>query len=223
MSMFLTLVSGIGWMIVYEECIRLGFKQKTYCMPLFVLSLNFSWELLNFIGELVFHWHGPSAGLTLIQTLVNGFWAILDIVILYTYCKYGRKEWPKNAKKEWFGPWTALVLICCFTLQIVFIAEFGGIKASEYSAFLQNLLMSVMFISMYIRRGSMEGQSLLLAVAKWLGTLAPTILMGDDLLVLVCGIFCSVFDLLYIWLLLKHKRTLKHDISAGLLFAFRTR
>lgn len=76
-------------------------------------------------------------------------------------------------KKEWFDPWIALVFICCFALQIVFIAEFGGVKVSEYSAFLQNLLMSVLFLSMYIRRGSMEGQSILLAVAKWLGPHDP--------------------------------------------------
>ena len=49
---------------------------------------------------------------------------------------------------------------------------------AKYSAFLQNLLMSVMFINMYIRRGTMEGQSLLLAYAKWIGTLAPTIIFG---------------------------------------------
>lgn len=28
MDLFLTFLSGIGWMIVYEECIRLGFKEK---------------------------------------------------------------------------------------------------------------------------------------------------------------------------------------------------
>lgn len=44
MEMFLTLISGIGWIIVYEECIRLGFKEKTYAMPLFALGLNRSEE-----------------------------------------------------------------------------------------------------------------------------------------------------------------------------------
>lgn len=35
MTLFLTLVSGIAWTIVYIECIRLGFKEKAYSMPLF--------------------------------------------------------------------------------------------------------------------------------------------------------------------------------------------
>ena len=46
METFLTILSGIGWIIVYEECIRLGFKQKTFAMPFFALGLNFAWELI---------------------------------------------------------------------------------------------------------------------------------------------------------------------------------
>ena len=55
----------------------------------------------------------------------------------------------------------------------------------------------------------MKGQSILLAVSKWIGTLAPTILFGVihfNLFILVCGIFCSVFDLIYIGLLVKYKK-----------------
>jgi hypothetical protein len=45
-----------------------------------------------------------------------------------------------------------------------------------------------------------------------LGTLAPTLLFGifgdggfprGSLLILVLGIFCSVFDLIYVWMLFK--------------------
>ncbi len=209
MEMFLTLLSGIGWMIVYEECIRLGFRDKTYSMPFWALGLNFTWESINFVGELLFNWHGAMAGMTLAQTLVNGFWAGLDVVILLTYLKYGKKEWATNKPENCFVPWTILGLICCFALQIVFIVQFGGVAAAEYSAFAQNLLMSILFIDLYWRRGSLNGQSLLLAVAKWIGTLAPTILFGwisYNPYVLVFGIFCSVFDLTYIGLILNHKR-----------------
>ncbi len=81
--------------------------------------------------------------------------------------------------------------------------------ASQYSAFLQNLLMSVLFIALFLKRDSMEGTSLTLAAAKWIGTLAPTILMGVityNSVVLACGIFCSVFDLIYIGLLAGKKK-----------------
>ena len=79
-----------------------------------------------------------------------------------------------------------------------------------YSAFLQNLLMSVLFIDMLVRRASREGQSLLIAVSKWLGTLAPTILFGvigeagfpqGSVFIVIIGSLCSVFDLIYIFML----------------------
>ena len=43
------------------------------------------------------------------------------------------------------------------------------------------------------------------AIAKWLGTLAPTILMGVyqgfNIYIIIMGILCTVWDLLYIYLL----------------------
>lgn len=209
METFLTILSGIGWIIVYEECIRLGFKQKTYAMPFWALGLNVAWETIYTYSDIFLGAHGNLSGMTLVQTIANAAWVCLDIIILFTYFRFGSKEWPQSLSKKLFAPWSILVLICCFALQLVFIKEFGFEMAAQYSAFLQNLLMSVLFVKLYIKRGSMEGQSILLAFAKWIGTLAPTILMGVltfNWIVLVTGIFCSVFDLIYIGLLLKETR-----------------
>lgn len=208
MTLFLTLLSGIAWMIVYEECIRLGFKQKTYAMPFWALGLNFAWELIYTVSDIIFEAHGALEGMTLAQTVVNAVWVCMDVIILYTYFRYGKKEWMGDIEKKQFFSGSILGLICCFSLQIVFIVEFGFIMAAQYAAFLQNLLMSVLFVSMFRKRRSMQGQSVLLAVAKWIGTLAPTVLMGIinyNAMVLVCGIFCSVFDIIYIYLLLSKR------------------
>ncbi len=209
MDIFLTLLSGIGWIIVYEECVRLGFKQKTYAMPFWALALNITWESIYTYSDIFLGAHGKIEGILIAQVIVNVFWVCLDCVILYTYFKYGKKEWPDKISGKYFMPWNILVLICSAALQLVFIYEFGFVLAAQYSAFLQNLLMSVLFIALYIRRGNMEGQSMLLAVAKWIGTLAPIILMGVitfNAVVLVAGIFCSVFDLIYIILLYKSSK-----------------
>lgn len=217
METFLTILSGIGWMIVYMECIRLGFKERTYAMPFFALGLNFAWEMIYTVSDIVLEAHGPLIGMNAIQVVVNAVWVLLDCIILYTYFKYGKKEFEKLFVKKLFVPWIVLILICCFALQIVFIMEFGFIMAAQYSAFLQNLLMSVMFVNMFIKRGNMEGQSLLLAGAKWIGTLAPTILMGVitfNPVVIVCGIFCTIFDVIYILLLMNYKKG-KNKILEG--------
>lgn len=208
MEILLTILSGIGWIIVYEECIRLGFKQKTFSMPFFALALNVAWEAIYTYSDIFLNAHGELTGMTLVQTIANALWVCLDVIILVTYFKFGKKYWSKNIDKKYFIPWSILGLITCFILQIVFIVEFKFEMAAEYSAFLQNLLMSVLFISMFAKRGNMEGQSLLLAFAKWIGTLAPTILMGIityNPLVLTTGILCSVFDIIYIVMLVKFK------------------
>ena len=210
MDILLTIITGLFWIMAYEECIRLGFKQKTYCMPFLALTLNIAWE-----GVYVFSYiflNAPTAlpGIVSpVQSVVCILWFILDIIILYTYFKFGKKEWPKSIDIKLLAPWSVIAIICCFALQIVFIYEFGFIMAIKYSAFLQNLLMSILFINLFAKRGYMKGQSILLAVSKWIGTLAPTILFGIvhfNLFVLVCGIFCSVFDLIYIGLLVKYKK-----------------
>ncbi|MBF2482651.1 hypothetical protein IA817_15315, partial [Listeria seeligeri] len=80
MTLFLTLLSGIAWTIVYIELIRNGIKYKTYAMPLFALSLNFAWEVIYSVNDLVIN--SNSVG---VQGLVNLIWACFDLIIVYTY------------------------------------------------------------------------------------------------------------------------------------------
>jgi hypothetical protein len=83
-----------------------------------------------------------------------------------------------GVEKTLFIAWSVLGLVTAFALQYALLKEFGVAKGAGYSAFLQNLLMSVLFIAMLAGRGNREGQSLSIAINKWIGTLAPTILYG---------------------------------------------
>lgn len=202
MVMFLIVLSGIGWIIVYEECIRLGFKQKTYAMPFFALGLNLAWESIHSI-------YGFISGDYSAQTIVNAAWCLLDIIILYTYFKYGKEEFGRHSKGEFYA-WGILVVITSYVVQWGFVLEFGRVRAMQYSAYIQNLIMSVLFIAMLEKRQSSKGQSMILAVAKWIGTLAPLGIVSMNYgtsefqpLIIILGILCSVFDLLYIYLLRK--------------------
>jgi hypothetical protein len=120
-----------------------------------------------------------------------------------------------NHRSSAFIAWSVLGLLAAFLVELAFRMEFGVRVGAGYSAFSQNLLMSVLFISMLVKRGSAEGQSMTIAVSKWLGTLAPTILFGmigetgfpnGSFLIVVLGLLCSVFDLIYIWML---RRTIR--------------
>ncbi|MFF0216655.1 transmembrane-type terpene cyclase [Streptomyces vinaceus] len=201
MDLFLTLVSGVAWTVVYVEAIRVGLRDRTYAMPVAALALNFAWEATYAVGEV-------RAGVSA-QGVVNVVWALADIVIIWTYLRFGRAELPEFVTRPLFAAWSVLVFGSGFAVQWLFLAHFGTHDATRYAAFLQNLLMSGLFISLYADRRGPRGQSLVIAVAKWLGTLAPTLLFGvieDSPFILGLGVLCSVFDLAYIGLLLRERR-----------------
>jgi hypothetical protein len=207
-KLFLMLVSAFAWTLVYINCIRLGFKQKTYCIPLWALSLNFAWEV----------WHGIFDLQTLgpqLQVVINGIWALFDSVIIYTFFRFGKRYFPKNLKPGWFYARGIASLIVSFLVQYAFVKESGTVMGGGYAAFLQNLLMSVLFIAMLQNRNGTEGQSLTIAISKCIGTLAPTILFGiigstamngPNRFMLIIGLIIFVFDGIYIVMLGKFRR-----------------
>lgn len=197
----LAALSGLCWTIVYVDCLRLGIKQRTYAMPFWAVGLNLAWEGVHTVVG--YREEGPS-----LQVIINVVWLALDVGILYTLLRYGRKHHPTTPGWSFFG-WIGLGLVTAVVLQLLFVAEFGLVPGGAYAAFSQNLIMSILFIDMLQRRGGSEGQSLTIAVAKWLGTLAPTVVFGviggpgfgPSRLVLGLGVFCSVFDLIYVVML----------------------
>lgn len=199
----LVAISGIAWSAVYIDSIRLGFKQKTYCMPLFALGLNICWEGIYACMDLFIR------GDISAQAIANSAWFLLDIVILVTYFKFAKSECRTQTERRFFVPWTLLALITCFVLQILFIVEFGDVAGEKYSAFLQNLAMSLCYLYMLRSRTCSRGQSMVIAVSKCLGTLTPTIIgaMEGNVFLIVTGILCFVFDVIYIVCLGKVKQT----------------
>lgn len=197
MVSFLTIISGLAWTIVYLDSIRIGFRDKTYAMPIAALALNVAWESTYAVHDLI-------TSLS-IQAFVNVAWALADVAIVFTYFKFGRMELPRFVTRAMFAAWCLLILGTCYAAQWLFLARFGAHDASRYSAFLQNALMSGLFIQMVIARRGLRGQTLTIAIAKWLGTLAPTFLFGvieGSPFILGLGIICCVFDLIYIGLVL---------------------
>lgn len=198
----LVLVSGISWTIVYIELIRRGFQDKTYGMPLFALALNIAWEFMFAFGVV--------DGMN-VQRAVTITWFLFDAVIVYTYFRFGRRELPEAAQR-FFIPWSLIAFAAGFLVIYFMHYEFANFWGARYSAFAQNLLMSVLFIDMLVRRDDVRGQSMYIAIFKWLGTLAPTIQhfsqTGSNL-ILIFGIGCFIYDVIYIWMLYRKFAELK--------------
>lgn len=191
----LIIISGICWSIVYADSIRTGFKQKTYCMPLFALGLNIAWEGIYAYTDLFIR---RDIGA---QALANTAWFLLDIFIVVTWIKYGKEEMNSESSRKFFIPWTILVLVSCFALQLLFMVEFGDVEGEKYSAFLQNIVMSIAYLYMLNSRKSSKGQTMTIAICKCIGTLTPTIFgtIEGNMFILVTGIICFIFDLVYIF------------------------
>ena len=201
----LVAISGIAWTIVYLELVRTGFREKACGMPLFALTLNLAWEVIYAVDGLF-----GSKSFVFVQSVANVVWACCDIFILVTWFKYGKQYLPDSAK-NCFVPYSTIALIFGFVMQFAFYfyCETPEI-ASIYSAFAQNATMSVMFLTMLFQRDNTKAQTLTIAICKWIGTLTPVIygnLHGINIYILLTGIMCSVFDIIYIYFLRKFRKT----------------
>lgn len=202
-GLLLVSISGICWTIVYIELIRNGIKDKACGMPLFALGLNIVWEFLySFDGFFI------SKEFIMIQNIADLAWAFCDVFILICWFKYGKQYLPDIAKK-YFIPFTTLSLIVCIGMQMAFYLYCNtATEASIYSAFAQNVAMSVMFLTALFERGNAKGFSLLGAICKCIGTLTPTIwgcieAGGIHSYILITGTLCFIVDIIYIFFLIK--------------------
>ena len=86
MTLFLTIMSGLAWTAVYIDAIRIGFRDRTYAIPAAALGLNFAWET-------IYATRSVATGITA-QGVFNIAWGLADVVIVYTFLKFGRSELP---------------------------------------------------------------------------------------------------------------------------------
>lgn len=193
----LTIVSGVFWTIAYIWIIYRGFKDKTCGMPLMVLGLNWAWEFIFcFLGSPIV----PAGSMldltaqTTVQRIMDGMWFVFDCVILYLKFKYGREEYKAtmpHAPKWMYYPYLIVIILISFGCVLFSVNEWND-HNGVYAAYIQNIFISATFISMLFRRGNSKGQSMGIAICKWLGTLAPS-LMGALVMYREYGATWSIF------------------------------
>ena len=210
--MFISLMlgSGVLWSLTYLLIIWQGFRDQTYGMPLVALCANLSWE-----G--IFAFVHPSQS---IQRTVNQVWFALDVVILLQLLWYGRREFPDLAPATFYAL-CGLALATSFAAVLLISAEFndwGGV----YAAFGQNLMMSVLFITMLYRRRSLRGQSRGIALCKLLGTALASLAFYryaaiSQRSVLLPFLYLAIlgYDVLYLTLLVLQQRAAARAGEAG--------
>jgi len=165
-ALSLIAIGGVVWLVAYLIAIRVGIREKIYPIPAVAVCLNITWEIVHSVV-----YPPPRA----IDLATNLGWLALDLVVLVLVFEYGRgrQRVPEIAR---FWPWVlAAGLVICFlghvtfhqhvTANSIFPDESGAIPA-----FVINLVMSVLFVSMYFARSDGAGLSKGLAWSKFIGT-----------------------------------------------------
>lgn len=205
------MLSGVFWLLAYILIIYRGFKDQSYGMPIVALCGNLAWEIIFGLG---IETGCPASWSTCPATLIqirNFIWMLFDFVILYTVLKFGRKYFTKPLVKKYFT-WIVLggvvvALLVIYTCVQEFwiqnqwdvvvngqVPDFLPLKiqgGSYYTGFGLNFIMSLLFITMLLGRGNVDGQSFYIATNKWLGSLAAYGFMLAD------GIQTPVVNVLY--------------------------
>ncbi|GLE54526.1 transmembrane-type terpene cyclase [Mycobacterium montefiorense] len=196
------LASGIFWIITYACVIRQGLLDRASAMPFLALAMNITWEFL-------FTFVYPSVG-GVMQEVINLIWFAADIAILAVFLKYWRSDYPKSLPEVYFWPAFVVTFVMVAPMMIATVSVFGRESGSVYTAFVDNLVMSALFLSMLIRRGDRRGQSMWIAWGKLLGTLTASISQylytPGNVLWLVIYVEILVLDVLYVVLLSKAPR-----------------
>lgn len=172
-------ISGTFWTIAYVQIIRLGFRDRTYGIPLVALAANLTfethWTLRTGLG-----WFGPIPGsatmphatMTHLFMFIWSFaWMSLDFVVFYQFWRFGRREFPhlSTARFVQMGVFTVLLAGTVLWLFQSEIGEGRGVGAlpSVALAFMDTALL----VGMLYQRQSLRGQSFPAAVTR---TIADT-------------------------------------------------
>lgn len=158
MSTALAVGTGLCWTLAYLLIIRVGLRERTYGMPLVAFAANLSWEF-------IYAFVHPSNG---VQHAINVVWFLLDCVIGYTVVRFGPSEFPYLPRRVFYG---CLVALLAFAYPAVYLVgtQFDA-GDGVLSAFMMNLMMSALFIAMFMARQAGRGQSVGIATAKLAGT-----------------------------------------------------
>ena len=194
----LTVVTAVSWTLTYILIIIRSFRDKAYGMPFVALSFNIGWELL-FSTVL-------RDGVRL-HEVTNIAWAALDGVILVAYLRFGQAESPFPNSRPLFYLYSFFILLAT-TGFIYFLCREIHDVYGILMAHIQNLMMSVLFIDLLLRRGTTAGQSVGIAVTKMIGTLSITIMYMYWHMRFLCftGILIFFFDMVYLLMLVNNGR-----------------
>lgn len=152
-------IALFAWTLVYILMTKRGLQDRTFAMPIVALALD--------IGvELYFTIYGSAQ-----VRGVFGPWFVLNLGVLYTVVRFGRAEFDWPLLQRWFGVALLALLSAGYFLVFSFIRAFEDVNGALVAS-LCMLVYSTLLPVMAIRRNSVRGQSLYIALLILIGDLA---------------------------------------------------
>lgn len=191
--------SGLLWSLCYVLLIRRAALDKAHAMPLAALCANLSWE---FIFGFVHPDEPP-------MNYINIVWCCVDVIIVWQYLRYARAEFPKTIPQRWFVPFFCLSLAAAFFGILTLTRDLNDWHGS-YTGWGGQLLISITMISLLVKRGSVRGQSLYIALSRFFGSVVlipgQYIQAPESRFLIFIYVAFIVFDLIYITLYIRQAK-----------------
>lgn len=199
----ITAIGWVFWITLYVLIIRGIHRNKYVEMPWICALGNASWE---FVWGFIFY-----ESINLGEFFIWSYraWFFLDIYILWGTFKYGSKQIAIPEIKKYYHYIAIGVIICWVSLYSSFIYSGFDHKWGSQSAYISNVLISTLFITLFLRQRAERHFSKLMAWCKCLGTLAYTIVYFSfdppNLFVHIIGILVFILDISYLIMLYRNK------------------
>lgn len=205
MDSVLYMIDFVSWTACYAFIVYKSFHDRTYGMPLIPMAINIVWEIIRLKRNM---WQ------------INGFfyflWVVLDFFIIVSFYKFAfnysdKKEFKVGKKltlsrKQLYIAATIYFIVVFIVIALIMKNIFGS---SQVIAFVDNTLMSILFIRMLVKRKCLRGQSVFIGIFKFIGTLTAAIatyISLSDITYLIFGIVIGAIDITYIIMLLYYKK-----------------
>jgi hypothetical protein len=105
-------------------------------------------------------------------TLARGTSLLLEVVILAQVFRFGRADFEHQVVRTYTTPILGLAFATTVPILMGFTAQFGN-RPGWFTGFFQNLRKSVLFVAMPVRRQSVHGQSLNIALGTFVAFRRP--------------------------------------------------
>lgn len=193
----------IFWSITYLLIIIYGIKFKKLMMPILALILNFSWEIVAFINDIV---RFELISFAFIGHLI---WLSLDLIMFIIYINIYIKN-----KKRGFIP--IIITLAILTNVFVLLYAFSLNDGMLLSVFIIDLIMAALYVLFFIFN-TYKSSLLLDAIifSKLLGDLFARVEYKDDhIAVLIIGIVILILNIAcYVVYFLKFKGIIKKSFE----------